>query len=757
MIKESLAFLLLFPCLLGVNETKPLEKERSSDDSNFTNLIIFAKFQDEDEFIFSDDSNGVKNIVHNSYDVSRYSLNEYVRSISNNHIRMKNLFLFDNGGSITLSEKRGHYARKSDTNPDGYTSNSQNMRSMLEIDWSEKIQALLDKKEKLVDFEGNEYPYFSLDLQKDYESPYVGNIDNITLIFKRSDNADLDIRYGDPLYTYQSTNNRISYSLRKNYSLQSYNYVQSFTDYKTTYVGDDNVEIFALGNLGHETTHSLGLLDLYSQYTNDSGVGRFSSMGRRATYVPQFVTAKERDKMGWLSSSNVKQIKKNGTYHISLTKDTIGAETVAYKILDEDDDKEYYLEYRRFDTGLNRFDNFKASFSGNLAYSGRMDNGLAISMHKKNQPLSNLTVKNRDWNYQILGGNNADKSDAALNLSNPDMEIADLTYAKIHVQEMNDTEIVFNVSSLPEAYVSSIQFKNVPESLSPGDSYLLETILEGGNLSFAETTYSLRGNSSSKTQIDQNGRITIGEDETSKEIEVIAESEGKKVSCSISILSNTCVHSLIYHERVEPTCFETGMKEYYECSKCHKLFLNKDATEETDLESLLLAKLEHQPITIPGKEPTCEEDGYSSSVECRLCHSILTPSTKIDKLGHNPSSWIVDEEPTYSQKGHKHIECLRCEKILQEEDIPVLTPSSSEEKPSSSEENSSSIGNVSSSVQENSSSESNGNSTSSSSNENNSQNNGDFAIGIGVTSTIIGLGIVGGLLYFLLKRRKRQS
>lgn len=714
----------------------------NNDNPNFTNLIIFAKFQDEDEFVTYDKNNKVLEVINNSYNKSKYSIKEYVKSITNNKIRFQNLFMFNNGGSITIPYKRATYAKRTDDNPDGYqSSNRDNMIQILQGDWADQISVLFNNKEKVVDYDGNEYSYSDLDLYKDYDNPYVGYIDNITLIFKKS-NKNLEIGWGDPLYTYQSTNNRFEYNLSNKYKLQSYNFVQCFTDYDTTYVGDDNINILSLGNIGHETTHSLGLLDLYSSTTNASGVGLFSSMGRRLTYVPQFITAKERDKMNWYDKENIKTIKTDGTYKINLTTDSYTNNVIAYKILYPETNREYYFEYRRFDSTLNRFDNFNATFSGNKAYSSSFNSGLAISMFDSSSSvLSNLNVKNNNWVYQILGGTNLSKNDAALNLSNPSLDIFNSdngSKVNVTVLDINDTELTFKVSNLPAANVTNISFSNKPTSIKQDESVKLNLNLEGSKTSFAPISFKISKNTSLNTKVDDEGYLTIGNDENSPLITITASYSNISSSIDIAVTKAECNHpSLTFHQKVEPTCIKEGMKEYYQCNDCHKYFSDSHANYEVSYDSLILSKTSHTIVTTVGKDPTCLEDGYSERQVCSVCNTVILESHVINKLGHNPSSWIIDKEATTTTKGHKHIECLRCHEILQEEDIPKKSSSSS----------------ISSSISTSASS----NSSSPNNNENNKKDNSKvLIISLSITFSLLAITFIIVAIYFVKKYKKTK-
>ena len=72
-------------------------------DPNFTNLIVFARFADENEFV-NDIYQGVsvREIIDNSYNTAYYSVGDYYRNASSDKLRKNSLYLFDNGGYLQL-------------------------------------------------------------------------------------------------------------------------------------------------------------------------------------------------------------------------------------------------------------------------------------------------------------------------------------------------------------------------------------------------------------------------------------------------------------------------------------------------------------------------------------------------------------------------------------------------------------------------------------------------------------------------------
>lgn len=147
---------------LFVFNSTPTQLNESSntdlvDDSNFTNLVVFARFNGEAEFIDKTyDNVKTKNIVDNMYNKSYYSVGEYFRCVSNDHLRMNTVYLFDDGGSLELSNTRSYYSEKTSTNPNGYEPNQKGSRSYdLLTDWSTRINQVLNKTNRIYDVDGN--------------------------------------------------------------------------------------------------------------------------------------------------------------------------------------------------------------------------------------------------------------------------------------------------------------------------------------------------------------------------------------------------------------------------------------------------------------------------------------------------------------------------------------------------------------------------------------------------------------------------
>ena len=170
-------------------------------------------------------------------------------------------------------------------------------------------------------------------------------------------------------------------------------------------------------------------------------------------------------------------------------------------------------------------------------------------------------------------------------------------------------------------------------------------------------------------------------------------------------------HMMEHVKTVPATCTKDGVKEHYKCSKCGKLFADAEGTTEIDASTLVLkAKghrygdwivdkeptetetgLRHKECAVCGDrieevldkvphvhkmnfiekvEPTCTKDGVKEHYKCSKCGKLfadaegtkeINVSTLVLKAkGHSYGDWIVDQEPTETETGLRHKECVVC-------------------------------------------------------------------------------------------------
>ena len=89
--------------------------ENKTKESNFTNLIVFARFLDEDEFIDNSyNGESVRKITDNTYNSAYFNVSDYYEITSRGSLKINSVYLFNKGGSVQLSHPRGYYAEYSE-------------------------------------------------------------------------------------------------------------------------------------------------------------------------------------------------------------------------------------------------------------------------------------------------------------------------------------------------------------------------------------------------------------------------------------------------------------------------------------------------------------------------------------------------------------------------------------------------------------------------------------------------------------------
>ncbi len=417
-----------------------------TDTKNFTNLVVFTKFSDEEEFINNTYAGTtVRNILENTYNKSMYGAADYFKTVSGGKMNMQTLYLLDSGNSITLSQPRGYYFKKSDQNPYGYDYGEESYRAYeLQTEWTDAISNVIAKGNKPEDINGNKYNFADLDLNRD------GKIDLITVIYKNTV-QDFDITWSDPLWDYESYTDRISVQ-EGNKTYQSGEYVQLTGNYKYLYRGADNLPVLPTGKICHETMHALGLKDLYD--SKQAGKVYFMSlMAKRPSHVGQYITVKERESLGWLDEKQIKRINKNGRYILSAASAREG--TVAYK-RDLPNGKTLYLEYRRFDKFGNKYDNQNKDFysceTGELMKGITIKSGLICYLAATDIRFpSNLNPSDKNGDMEVVShGQYSTMTDCAV--GDGEFIYIDTGNGEICIDmtKMTDGELEFEISGLAE-------------------------------------------------------------------------------------------------------------------------------------------------------------------------------------------------------------------------------------------------------------------------------------------------------------------
>ena len=627
-----------------VGRIKALTKNISQVDSNstFTNLVVLTKFSDEDEFI-NDIYQGssVKEIINNTYNLSNYSIYDYFSSISNGKVNIKTLFLFNNNESITLSKPRGYYALKDELNPNGYNKEDENLRAgELREDWANAINNAFLNGNKPVDIDGNEYSYSELDKNND------GSIDCITIIYKPTV-QNISVSWSSPLWDYQYYNPLVSIK-ENNKTITSNSYVQLTLSYEnqngesTLYKSSDNLVIASTGKICHETLHIFGLLDLYKA-DSSSEIYFMSAMGKPLTPAIQYISIKEREALGFVSNDELLTLTKDGTYTLNVTA-PYSSNVVGYKLDIPEIDKTLYLEYRRFDGSINKYDTKSKelySCKNNELIKGQtLKSGLVCYLAKTGIKYpSNLNGSNQLVVYSH--GIYSTKSDAAVK-EGEYIEITDDLF--IEVTSMNETTLEFTIEGIknntPE-HTHNLQFVDKVD----------DTCTTNGHISY----YYCPDCNKYFTDKEANNEITLDD----------------------TIIK--AKHNLTFFDRVEPTCTSDGNIAYYHCSKCDKYFTDSLGANEIPKDSIKLIG-SHKLTFVKGHEATCTKEGLKDYYICSACNSYFDINDKENAIDYfsliipiNPNKhslkFIDKVNSTCTTNGHiSYYYCTTCNKYFTDKD-----------------------------------------------------------------------------------------
>ena len=133
-------------------------------------------------------------------------------------------------------------------------------------------------------------------------------------------------------------------------------------------------------------------------------------------------------------------------------------------------------------------------------------------------------------------------------------------------------------------------------------------------------------------------------------------------------------HNLTHHEAVASTCTAVGTKAHYECSVCHKLFVDGESGKvEVSAEELVIPTTEHTVVVDKAVEPTCTETGLTEGSHCSVCGTVLVAQEVIPATGHTV---VTDEEkaPTCTETGlTEGSHCSVCNEVLVSQEVIPAT------------------------------------------------------------------------------------
>lgn len=474
------------------------EKETASPEGNFTNLIVYLRFNGEEEFI--DDVCGgkatVREVTENSYAKAEYSVHDYYALASDGKVKMQSLYMLaSDGSSITLEHTRGYYCTADDLNPEGYQAGEYSLRMYeLKTDWSQAINNAFSNGAMITDAEGK-VRYSIKDLDKNGD----GYIDSLTLIYPYFDKYS--VSWSDCLWNYQDYYTGVSLS-DGDAAVESRAYLQMTANYNYLYSDAKGLPFVSLKTMIHETGHIFGLKDLYRSET-DSRVYYMSAMAKAISPVPQCLSAKEREALGWLGSDNIKSIYAPGTYTVSLTSDSVEDKVICFKMNLADREKTVYFEYRKFNGNENKYDTQTKDIynaNGDRVKGINLKSGLVCFLADKNTKFpNNLNTVGSKWNYEVLGGMYATKSDAALGEGESLYITANIC---VDVLSVEDDRLTFKVSGEGIDTEGSLEMGDVngDGKITAVDAQLMRSYISG-NLAEGETFFAEVGD------MDTDGKI----------------------------------------------------------------------------------------------------------------------------------------------------------------------------------------------------------------------------------------------------------
>ena len=411
-------------------------------DSNFTNLIVFARFADESEFV-NDKYEGVpvRQIIDNSYNTATYSVGDFYRNASADKLRMNSVYLYKDNGSVQLPHERGYYASYSAENPNGYRTAKEKAARMYELrmDWSNAVNDAVKAGNSITNYDGSKrYEYNDLDKNGD------GIIDAITVIYKNT-TQNISVAWSDPLWNYKDYGDYVEIPLENGKQLKSRYYVQLTNTYDYLYHAQDKKPVVSLKAPIHEMGHIFGLLDLYNA-SNVSPVYYMSTMSNAISPVPQGISIKEKEALGWTDHHTLQEIKYTGDYTLRVNGTNGMQDCVGYKVNLPNQNKTLYLEYRNFSADGSKYDTQSKTITDS---KGQNVNGMNINSglvcYLANSDIrfpSNMNGKPGDWAFEVLGGKEVTKADAAVGL-NQTLEIVD--GISVCVTAMDNNTLTFHI------------------------------------------------------------------------------------------------------------------------------------------------------------------------------------------------------------------------------------------------------------------------------------------------------------------------
>lgn len=275
----------------------------------------------------------------------------------------------------------------------------------------------------------------------------------------------------------------------------------------------------------------MGLKDLYNS-KNASPVYFMSVMAKHISPVPQFMSLKEKEVLGWADENDIKTILSEGEYSLKALG-TSGTDNITgYKMDIPEKGKTLYLEYRNFEDNGNKYDSqYKQMFkiNGNRVDKIPLKSGLVCYLIDSDTKFpSNMYFSSPKWNYEVIGGQYNTKADAALGIGEDIWIYGDIY---ISVNSIENNILTFEIKG------------GIPEHIHSGG------VATCVNRAVCEVCH------------EEYGEL------------------------------NKDNHKLQHVEAKAATVTQEGNIEYYYCSLCLKYFADSNASKQIDKDSVVTSKL----------------------------------------------------------------------------------------------------------------------------------------------------------------------
>ncbi len=93
-------------------------------------------------------------------------------------------------------------------------------------------------------------------------------------------------------------------------------------------------------------------------------------------------------------------------------------------------------------------------------------------------------------------------------------------------------------------------------------------------------------------------------------------------------------HKISKVEGRPSTCYSEGIKDYYECSVCHRKFSDASGNTEVSDDDLVIEIIPHTAEEIPAIAPSCYSVGYTEGTKCSVCGTMIVEPEEIPMLTH---------------------------------------------------------------------------------------------------------------------------